>query len=91
MHAEMRKQRASARLGTLLGEDEYGERKDICYIFYQHSDHALIVKAASRITADDLIDETDIYVVNKDFNWTYVKTYETEWCGPYFSRKSGRL
>lgn len=24
---------------------------------------------------------------NKEFNWTYVRTHETEWCGPYFSRR----
>ncbi|KYG28727.1 DUF4275 family protein [Priestia endophytica] len=67
------------------------EPKDTCYIFYQHSDYALMVKEASRMTANDIIDETDIYVVNKDFNWTYVKTHETGWCGPYFSRKGEKL
>lgn len=67
------------------------ELKDTCYIFYQHSDYALIVKKANMFTADDLIDETDIYIVDKEFNWTYVKTHETGWCGPYFSRKNGKL
>ena len=64
---------------------------DRFYIFYQHSDYALIVKKANLFTADDLIDETDIYIVDKEFNWTYVKTHETGWCGPYFSRKNGKL
>ncbi|WP_391559737.1 DUF4275 family protein [Robertmurraya sp.] len=67
------------------------EPKNACYVFYQHSDYALILENASLFTADDLTNETDIYVVDKEFNWTYVKTHETGWCGPYFSRKSGKL
>jgi hypothetical protein len=66
------------------------ERKSACYVFYQHSDDALILENASSFTADDLINEYDIYVVDKEFNWTYVKTHETGWCGPYFSRKNDR-
>jgi hypothetical protein len=30
----------------------------------------------------------DIYVVDKKFNWTYVVTHETGWCGPYFNRNN---
>ena len=30
---------------------------------------------------------TEIYVAAKDFSWTYIKTHETDWCGPYFCRK----
>jgi hypothetical protein len=65
------------------------EPKNSCYVFCQHSDYALVLENASKFTANDLLNETDIYVVDKDFNWTYVKTHETGWCGPYFSRKSG--
>lgn len=64
------------------------EQKDHCYIFYQHSDYALILNNASMFIANDLINEEDIYVVDKEFSWTYVKTHETGWCGPYFSRKN---
>ncbi|RFU70547.1 DUF4275 family protein [Peribacillus saganii] len=63
------------------------EQKDKCYIFYQHSDHALLIENARLFSADDLINEEDVYVVDKEFSWTYVKTHETGWCGPYFSRK----
>ncbi|MCC3356047.1 DUF4275 family protein [Bacillus sp. REN16] len=63
------------------------EQKNKCYIFYQHWDYALLVENASRLCASDLGDETDIYVVDKDFRWTFVITHETGWCGPYFSRK----
>ena len=64
------------------------EQKDHCYIFYQHSDYALILNNASMFIANDLIYEEDIYIVDKEFSWTYVKTHETGWCGPYFSRKN---
>jgi len=38
---------------------------------------------------DDLTDETniDMYIVDKQFRWTFVITHETGWCGPYFSPK----
>ena len=26
----------------------------------------------------------DVYIVAEDFLWTYVKTHENGWCGPYF-------
>lgn len=64
------------------------EPKNACYVFYQHSDYALILENASMFTANDLYNETDIYVVDKEFNWTFVKTHETGWCGPYFSRRN---
>ena len=64
------------------------ESKNACYVFYQHTDDALILENASMFTADDLQNESDIYIVDTDFTWTYVKTHETGYCGPYFSWKS---
>lgn len=61
--------------------------KKSCYVFYQHTDYALILEHASSLTAADFVNEEDVYVVDKDFNWTYVRTHETGWCGPYFCRK----
>lgn len=61
--------------------------KNNCYVFYQHSDYALFLENASLFNNDDLIDEKDIYIVDKGFNWTYIQTHETGWCGPYFSVK----
>lgn len=26
----------------------------------------------------------DVYIIAEDFSWTYVKTHENGWCGPYF-------
>lgn len=28
----------------------------------------------------------EVYVVGKDFNWTYIKTHENDICGPYFMK-----
>ncbi|KKB33222.1 hypothetical protein QY97_03625 [Bacillus thermotolerans] len=63
------------------------EAKKSCYVFYQHSDNAFILENASTLTAEDFVNEEDVYVVDKGFNWNYVRTHETGWCGPYFSRK----
>lgn len=30
---------------------------------------------------------TEIYIVGKDFSWTYIKTHEDDLCGPYFYQK----
>lgn len=63
------------------------ESKQSCYVFYQHLDDAYILEKASSLTAEDFVNEEDVYVVDKEFNWTYVRMHETGWCGPYFSRK----
>lgn len=67
------------------------EHKNACYIFYQHTNDALILEEADALNANDLLDESDVYVVDKEFNWTYVKTHETGWCGPYFSRRDAKI
>ncbi len=61
--------------------------KGFCYVFWQDSDYALILENADMLTANDLADEYDIYVVDKDFNWTYIDTHEKGLCGPYFGRR----
>ncbi|MCU9614515.1 DUF4275 family protein [Caldibacillus lycopersici] len=69
-------------------EDAFNnERKNKCYVFFQHSDYALMLENASMLNADDFKDETniDLYIVDKQFRWTFVLTHETDWCGPYFS------
>ena len=63
------------------------ESKQSCYVFYQNSDDAYILENASSLNANDFLNEEDVYVVDKGFNWTYVRTHETGWCGPYFCRK----
>ena len=63
------------------------EHKDSCYIFWQHTDNALILENADALNSNDIEDENDIYVVDNEFNWTYVITHETGLCGPYFAKK----
>lgn len=63
------------------------QSKQSCYVLCQHTDDAFILENASPLTAEDFVNEEDVYVVDKEFNWTYVKTHETGWCGPYFSRR----
>jgi Domain of unknown function (DUF4275) len=43
----------------------------------------MIIENANKIKAEDFIDEEDVYVVDREFKWTYVKTHEEEY-GPYF-------
>lgn len=45
----------------------------------------LIIENATKLMIDDILEEADIYIVDKEFRWTYVKTHETGYCGPYFS------
>ncbi len=40
-----------------------------------------------KISAEQLEKETEIYVVAKDFSWTYIKTHEEDICGPYYFKK----
>lgn len=37
-------------------------------------------------TAEALEKLTEVYVVSKDFQWTYIKTHESA-CGPYFMKR----
>lgn len=57
-----------------------------CFIVYQNRDHALHVADASRLTADDLRGEQDVYVVDAGFTWTYANTHESD-LGPYFYKR----
>ncbi|WLR57370.1 DUF4275 family protein [Mesobacillus subterraneus] len=65
--------------------------KDTCLIFFQHSDEVWKVKDASDLTAKDLLmtdgEYADLYIVDRDFRWTFVVTHEQGWIGPFFCRK----
>jgi len=75
---------------SLNGEEAFkafnNVNKSCCYIFYQHDDDVLIIEHAHELNASDIL-EKDIYVVDKEFNWTFVITHETGYCGPYFSSR----
>jgi len=40
-------------------------------------------------TAAALEELTEVYVVGRNFEWTYIKTHEGDFCGPYFMTKKG--
>ena len=48
------------------------------YVFFQHSDYAFLLEMPRTFHTDDLIDEigTDMYIVDKQFRWTFVLTHE---------------
>ncbi|WP_372459295.1 DUF4275 family protein [Alkalihalobacillus deserti] len=51
--------------------------------FYQQSNNAYKLNNADKIKAEDFNNESDVYIVDTNFNWTYVHTHEDD-CGPYF-------
>ncbi len=69
------------------GEQAFNDvAKQNCFMFYQHSEDALLLENAPNLNTEDFASEigTDLYIVDKQFRWTYVLTHETEYCGPYF-------
>ena len=46
---------------------------------------SLIGKITAKAVDKDY--ESDVYIVAKDFSWTYVRTHEIGLCGPYFCKK----
>jgi hypothetical protein len=65
-------------------------KKNVCYIFYQENENAIMIENARSVKAEDVINNIDgyiddVYVVDKDFSWTYIYTHE-KFCGPYFSQ-----
>lgn len=55
-----------------------------CYVFFQHSDHALLFEDAGSVEAEEFAQEGDVYIVDREFGWTFVMTHEGQWCGPYY-------
>lgn len=43
--------------------------------------------SAEFCTARALDAQHEIYVVSRDFKWTYIKTHENDQCGPYFMKR----
>lgn len=58
--------------------------------FYDgYSNHIEKVSDVGKLSAKQLDKDrgSDVYIVAKDFSWTYVRTHERDWCGPYFCIK----
>jgi hypothetical protein len=66
------------------------ENKKSCFIFYQRVDDVIIIDKADDLNTNALSDEYDVYVVDKEFTWTFVQTHESD-LGPYFYRKNVSL
>ena len=58
--------------------------------FYDgYAGHIEKTSVIEKITAKavDKDRASDVYIVAKDFSWTYVRTHEEGWCGPYFCKR----
>lgn len=58
-------------------------------VFYDgYSNSINNVSFVEKISADEIDknENSDVYIVAKDFSWTYVRTHE-EHCGPFFCKK----
>ena len=57
--------------------------------FYDgYANHIEKVCVINKVSAKyvDKDKASDVYIVAKDFSWTYVRTHEEGVCGPYFCR-----
>ncbi|MBO0587768.1 DUF4275 family protein [Sporosarcina sp. E16_8] len=69
------------------------QKKNQCTIFYQFTNEAFLVQNAKSLKVNDFpwdrldLDSSDMYVMDWENNWTFIKTHETG-LGPYFIRKS---
>ncbi|WP_404430798.1 DUF4275 family protein [Sutcliffiella horikoshii] len=67
----------------------HAQKKDRCFIFYQHLDIVYTVENAKSLNVLDLRYDSshmlysDIYVMDWEKKWTFMMTHEEE-CGPYF-------
>ena len=61
-------------------------RKNSIYIFFDYSDSCYLIENAEIFNLEEIktYENNDIYITNKDFTWTYVRTHEDGWMGPYF-------
>lgn len=67
-----------------------GEKCEMVYMFtdgYSKNGFPQIqnITVAKKGVSDLLETENDIYIVDLNFNWTYVHTHES-YCGPYFAK-----
>lgn len=70
------------------------EKKDCTLVFEADKFFAVKLKNAEKLTEQDIIDLCnnvagwcDFVITADDFSWTYSRTHEDGWCGPYFYRK----
>ncbi|MDR2698529.1 MAG: DUF4275 family protein [Candidatus Methanoplasma sp.] len=54
---------------------------------FSRENTAFLIRDAPGIRAEDLDNLTDATITDVDYAWTYSKTHEEEWFGPYFYKK----
>ena len=52
--------------------------------FFGYENKVFEVFGWNKMKAEDFSCD-DIYIVDKEFTWTYVYTHQGFWCGPYFA------
>lgn len=62
---------------------DQADKQGALYMDWFESDHTKLV-ADDLCAADAWTSFVEVYVVGKDFAWTYIKTHEEDLCGPYF-------
>lgn len=69
--------------------------KNDCTLVLESCNHTCVkLKNAKNLTEQDIINLCnnvagwcDFVITADDFSWTYSRTHEDGWCGPYFYRK----
>lgn len=81
------------KVPCLQGDDARKAFDDMHYEeairFYDgYASHIEKISVIGKISAKAVDKDrgSDVYIVAKDFSWTYVRTHEIEWCGPYFCK-----
>ncbi|MFF5994564.1 DUF4275 family protein [Lysinibacillus sp. KU-BSD001] len=59
------------------------QRKGNLYMMYERFPIVYVYENAMNVTSEDFNSQSDIYIFDDSFSWTYVHTHE-EMCGPYF-------
>ncbi len=63
------------------------EEKENAIFFERFGRYLPSLPDRKNICAEDLTECTEIYVVARDFSWTYIWTHEGTWCGPFYCDK----
>ncbi len=63
----------------------YSEAIKFCDGYSGHIEGISLTEKVSAAYLDNS-PESDVYITAKDFSWTYVRTHEKDFCGPYFCR-----
>ncbi|MDR2698528.1 MAG: DUF4275 family protein [Candidatus Methanoplasma sp.] len=54
---------------------------------FSHENTAFLIRNIPGIKAEDIDNLTDVTLTDADLKWTYSKTHEDGWFGPYFYKK----